>query len=126
MRTSLALLRTGIFAVCLGAQPREARAVILIAVLDLLTLFSIVGIEFTSYASSEHATLRVEDTRLLLAAGGCLLAGRLGAHQKGATEWHQIIFGTRDCRASQRDASAVSARPLAKLNAIRPIAFPYK
>jgi hypothetical protein len=78
MRTSLALLRTGIFAVCLGAQPREDRVVILIEVLDLLTLFSIVRVEFTYYASSERATLRVEDTGLLLAAGGCLLAGRLG------------------------------------------------
>jgi hypothetical protein len=63
MRIPRALLGIGVFAACLGMQPREARGVILIEVFELFTLVEIVGLEFALYSSSERASIRVEDTQ---------------------------------------------------------------
>jgi hypothetical protein len=46
----------------LVAFPANASAVILMVVLGPLTLFEVKGLTFESYATSEHASLRVENT----------------------------------------------------------------
>ena len=63
MKGRPALLAMAIFAACFAMQTREARAVILLQVVEPLTLFEIEGVAFPLYSSSERATIRVEDTQ---------------------------------------------------------------
>src|SRR4030095_6411252 len=57
-RSAFALL----FACAFLALMPHASAVILMVVLDEVTLFEIEGVTFTSYSTSAHGTLRVENT----------------------------------------------------------------
>ena len=56
------LLRLVLAALLLTAAPPRADAVILMVVLDVLELFEIEGVDFTSYATSQRAAIRVVDT----------------------------------------------------------------
>jgi len=56
------LLRLVLAALLLTAAAPRADAVILMVVIDVLELFEIEGVDFTSYASSQRATIRVVDT----------------------------------------------------------------
>jgi PEP-CTERM motif len=57
-----AILRLALAALFFTAAAPRLDAVILMVVLEPLTLFEIEGIDFASYATSERATIRVEDT----------------------------------------------------------------